>query len=176
MNILRSAAIILAFLFNLNMHAEADPNFHIYLCFGQSNMEGNAAIEAQDRTGVDPRFKMMPAVPYKNSDDIRQTYRWYTAYPPLCRSYTGLTPCDYFGRTMVANLPDSRSRLVQELHARIRQPAIQETRCLCPHSSTLRSHQRNAPPPRMQQQRRPAMAQQSQNPLQRPPHRPQPQG
>lgn len=107
MNILRSAAIILAFLFNLNMHAEADPNFHIYLCFGQSNMEGNAAIEAQDRTGVDPRFKMMPAVPYKNSDDIRQTYRWYTAYPPLCRSYTGLTPCDYFGRTMVANLPDS---------------------------------------------------------------------
>ena len=75
MNILRSAAIILAFLFNLNMHAEADPNFHIYLCFGQSNMEGNAAIEAQDRTGVDPRFKMMPAVPYKNSDDIRQTYR-----------------------------------------------------------------------------------------------------
>ncbi len=81
MNILRSAAIILAFLFNLNMHAEADPNFHIYLCFGQSNMEGNAAIEAQDRTGVDPRFKMMPAVPYKNSDDIRQTYRWYTFHP-----------------------------------------------------------------------------------------------
>ena len=26
-----------------------DPNFQIYLCFGQSNMEGNAAIEAQDR-------------------------------------------------------------------------------------------------------------------------------
>ena len=80
MNILRSAAITLAFLFNLNMYAEADPNFHIYLCFGQSNMEGNAAIEAQDRTGVDPRFKMMPAVPYKNSDDIRQTYRWSTTF------------------------------------------------------------------------------------------------
>ena len=25
-----------------------DPNFQIYLCFGQSNMEGNAAIEAID--------------------------------------------------------------------------------------------------------------------------------
>ena len=23
-----------------------DPNFHIYLCFGQSNMEGNARIDA----------------------------------------------------------------------------------------------------------------------------------
>ena len=25
-----------------------DPNFQIYLCFGQSNMEGNAAIEDID--------------------------------------------------------------------------------------------------------------------------------
>lgn len=30
--------------------AAPDPNFHIYLCFGQSNMEGNAAIEEEDRT------------------------------------------------------------------------------------------------------------------------------
>ena len=34
-----------------------DPNFQIYLCFGQSNMEGNAAIEDIDRTGVNPRFQ-----------------------------------------------------------------------------------------------------------------------
>jgi len=28
------------------------------------------------------------------------------AVPPLCRSgHTGLTPADYFGRTLVANLP-----------------------------------------------------------------------
>ena len=26
--------------------AEVDPNFYIYLCFGQSNMEGNATPEA----------------------------------------------------------------------------------------------------------------------------------
>lgn len=39
-----------------------DPNFQIYLCFGQSNMEGNAAIEDIDRTGVNPRFKAMYAV------------------------------------------------------------------------------------------------------------------
>ncbi|MBQ8807109.1 MAG: hypothetical protein IJZ68_11770 [Bacteroidaceae bacterium] len=82
-----------------------DPNFHIYLCFGQSNMEGNAKIEAQDREGVDPRFKMMAAVNMPSS--ARTKGEWYTAYPPLCRDWTGLTPADYFGRTMVENLPDS---------------------------------------------------------------------
>lgn len=82
-----------------------DPNFHIYLCFGQSNMEGNAAIEAQDRKDVDPRFMMMAAVDMSNMS--RKKGEWYTAYPPLCRGYNGLTPADYFGREMVANLPDS---------------------------------------------------------------------
>lgn len=84
---------------------EFDPNFHIYLCFGQSNMEGNAAIESQDRSYVDPRFRMMAAV---NMTSLGRTKgKWYTAYPPLCRENTGLTPADYFGRTMVENLPDS---------------------------------------------------------------------
>lgn len=84
-----------------------DPNFHIYLCFGQSNMEGNAKIEAQDRVGVDPRFKMMAAVDMPSSN--RTKGEWYTALPPLCRDWTGLTPADYFGRKMVEKLPDSIS-------------------------------------------------------------------
>ena len=29
-----------------------DKNFYIYLAFGQSNMEGNARIEDQDREGI----------------------------------------------------------------------------------------------------------------------------
>ena len=33
-----------------------DPDFHIYLCFGQSNMEGQGTIEAKDKT-VDARFQ-----------------------------------------------------------------------------------------------------------------------
>ena len=82
-----------------------DPNFHIYLCFGQSNMEGNAAIEGKDRVGVDPRFMMMAAVDMPSSK--RKKGEWYTAYPPLCRDYTGLTPADYFGREMVAHLPEN---------------------------------------------------------------------
>jgi hypothetical protein len=79
-----------------------DPNFYIFLCFGQSNMEGNAKVEPQDTT-VDQRFHVMEAVNCPNLDRIKGN--WYPAVPPLCRCYTGLTPADYFGRTLVANLP-----------------------------------------------------------------------
>lgn len=81
-----------------------DPDFHIYLCFGQSNMEGNARIEEQDLQGVSERFMMMATV----DDNERQRVKgqWYTAVPPLCRQNTGLTPADYFGRTLVEALPD----------------------------------------------------------------------
>ena len=34
-----------------------DKNFHIYLCIGQSNMEGNAQVEPMDRNNVPERFK-----------------------------------------------------------------------------------------------------------------------
>ena len=83
----------------------ADPNFQIYLCFGQSNMEGNATPEAQDYENVSERFKMMAAVDFSNP--VRKRGEWYTAIPPLCRQGTGLTPADYFGRTMVEKLPDN---------------------------------------------------------------------
>lgn len=82
-----------------------DPDFHIYLCFGQSNMEGNARIEQQDREGVSERFRMMAAVDDEQLGRVKG--EWYTAVPPLCRQHTGLTPADYFGRTMVENLPEN---------------------------------------------------------------------
>lgn len=81
-----------------------DPNFYIYLCFGQSNMEGQGTIEIQDKT-VDSRLQVMETTACTNLN--RAKGNWYTAVPPLCRCYTGLSPADYFGRTMVANLPDS---------------------------------------------------------------------
>ena len=80
-----------------------DPNFHIYLCFGQSNMEGNARIEAQDTVSVDPRFQVMETLDCSNLN--RTKGGWYTAVPPLCRCRTGLSPADYFGRTLVSKLP-----------------------------------------------------------------------
>ena len=79
-----------------------DPNFYIFLSFGQSNMEGAGKIEAQDST-VDGRFQVMEALDCPNLSRTRGT--WYPAVPPLCRCHTGLSPADYFGRTMVANLP-----------------------------------------------------------------------
>lgn len=79
-----------------------DSKFYIFLCFGQSNMEGNAKVEAQDSI-VDSRFQVMEAV---NCPDLgREIGKWYTAVPPLCRCRTGLTPADYFGRTLIGNLP-----------------------------------------------------------------------
>lgn len=77
-------------------------NFYIFLCFGQSNMEGNARVEAQDST-VDNRFQVIEAVNCPNLD--REKGKWYAAVPLLCRCRTGLTPADYFGRTTVENLP-----------------------------------------------------------------------
>ena len=81
-----------------------NPNFHIYLCFGQSNMEGQGVIEEQDRKGIE-RFKVMQALDCPNLD--REKENWYTAVPPLSQCYSGLSPADYFGRTMVEALPDS---------------------------------------------------------------------
>ena len=43
----------------MGVKAEVDPNFYIYICFGQSNMEGNAQWEAQDVGNVDNRFQML---------------------------------------------------------------------------------------------------------------------
>lgn len=81
-----------------------DKNFHIYLCLGQSNMEGNARIQAQDTVNIDPRFMVLSTVDCDKKG--RTKGNWYTAVPPLCRCNTGLTPADYFGRTLVAHLPE----------------------------------------------------------------------
>lgn len=66
-------------------------------------MEGNAKFESQDTVNVDSRFQVLEAVDCPNLG--RKKGNWYTAIPPLCRCRTGLTPVDYFGRAMLANLP-----------------------------------------------------------------------
>lgn len=88
-----------------DVKAEVDPNFYIYLCFGQSNMEGNATPESVDKDNVDPRFQMLACVDFNNPK--RTMGEWYTAYPPIVREGTGLGMADYFGRTMVKNLPEN---------------------------------------------------------------------
>lgn len=80
-----------------------DPDFYVFLSFGQSNMEGNARFEPQDTVSVDSRFRVLEAVDCPNLN--RTKGNWYTAIPPLCRCRTGLTPVDYFGRKLIENLP-----------------------------------------------------------------------
>jgi len=80
-----------------------DTNFWIFLCFGQSNMEGFPGIEPQDQGPVDGRLQVLAAVDFPKQ--ARTAGKWYPAVPPLCRPSTGLCPADYFGRTMVSNLP-----------------------------------------------------------------------
>ena len=82
---------------------EADPNFYIYLCFGQSNMEGNAQPETVDKQNVDARFLMLATCDF--SSPKRTTGEWYKATPPIVNPWGGLGMADYFGRTMVAALP-----------------------------------------------------------------------
>ncbi len=95
--------LILTGILFINLQTIAqNPNFYIYLCFGQSNMEGQGTIETQDRT-VNSRLKVMEAVSCSNLG--RTKGKWYTAVPPLCRCWSGLSPADYFGRTMIENLP-----------------------------------------------------------------------
>ena len=65
----------------------ADPNFYIFLCFGQSNMEGNARPEAVDLASPGPRFLLMPAVDFPATDQrpARKMGEWCEASAPLCR-------------------------------------------------------------------------------------------
>ena len=68
-------------------------------------MEGAARPEAADIASPGPRFLLMPAV--DDPQRGRKMGEWCEASAPLCRPNTGLTPVDWFGRTLVASLPEN---------------------------------------------------------------------
>jgi hypothetical protein len=78
-----------------------DNFFYIYLCFGQSNMVGQGAIEPQD-CDIEDGVLSMSAV---DGPDGRKVGEWRKAVPPLCRANTGLSPVDYFLRVLRKNHP-----------------------------------------------------------------------
>jgi hypothetical protein len=82
-----------------------DKNFYVFLSLGQSNMEGFPGIEEQDKGPVDGRFKVLAPTDFPSLK--REKGHWYPATPPLSRPGAGLGPSDYFGRTLVAQLPAS---------------------------------------------------------------------
>ena len=81
-----------------------DPDFFIYLCFGQSNMEAGARPAEQDEGFNDPRFQFMAAVDMPRFQ--RERNHWYTAVPPICRETNNMGPVDFFGRKMIEILPE----------------------------------------------------------------------
>lgn len=101
------AAISLALACVCGIKASDTPPMHIYLCVGQSNMEGYGDLEAIDLTDVPARFRMMAAVDFNSPS--RKKHNWYEAMPPLVRSDTHLSVVDWFGRTMVDNLSEDIS-------------------------------------------------------------------
>ena len=83
------------------VNAAPDPNFHIYLAFGQSNMEGQGDISNEDRN-VDERFQVMWAADNGSCNQGMSKGKWSKAVPPLAHcNGAKLGPADYFGRTMV---------------------------------------------------------------------------
>jgi hypothetical protein len=84
------------------VHAQ-DRNFYVFLCLGQSNMEGYPGIPPEEKAYDEPRFQMLAAVDFPALGRVRG--QWYPAVPPLCRPNSGLSPADYFGRALVAALP-----------------------------------------------------------------------
>ena len=85
---------------SLQLHAQ-DQNFWIFLCFGQSNMTGQAPIEEQD-LNVSDRFLSMATT----DGPDRKLGTWRKAVPPLCRADAYLGPADCFGRTLLEAVPE----------------------------------------------------------------------
>jgi hypothetical protein len=79
-----------------------NPNLHIYLAFGQSNMSGVAPITKEDFIH-NPRFLVLRSVNLSS----QKMGKFYMATPPLGNSGAGIGPLDFFGRAMADSLPDS---------------------------------------------------------------------
>ena len=85
--------------------AAPDPNFHIYIAYGQSNMEGNATNFTDVDKKEHPRVKMFATTSCSNLG--RPTVgEMYPAIPPMFKCNAGLSPADWFGRNMADSLPD----------------------------------------------------------------------
>lgn len=108
-NITRKVLLLCFLGMSYCLNAAPDPNFHIYICWGQSNMEGNAQIPQADKTGVNERFQMLFTADGCSDGSGRKLGQWYTANPPLarCLGNSGFGPVDYFGRTLVEKLDPS---------------------------------------------------------------------
>ena len=92
--------------------AAPNPNFHIYIAYGQSNMAGNGDIVPAEDQATDPKNFIMLASHTANANQRSgrttqsiKTGEWAAAIPPMFHPTENLSPADYFGRAMVDSLP-----------------------------------------------------------------------
>lgn len=88
-------------------NAAADPNFHIYLAFGQSNMEGQGQPFPAATKIAHDRFKVMSPYTCSGSGVNRTKDQWAPAITPIVRCNTNFSLLDYFGRTLLDSLPSN---------------------------------------------------------------------
>ena len=88
----------------IQANAAPDPNFHIYIAYGQSNMGGTADAQSADKA-ENPRFKIFAS--QKCSGKGRNTIgEVYPAVPSLFNCGNTISIADWFGRTMADSMPD----------------------------------------------------------------------
>jgi hypothetical protein len=104
----RLGASLLVLLPALSFGANEKP-WKVFLLFGQSNMAGGAASDAEDRK-TNPRVKMLA---YTNCSSQGLTYNsWYTAAPNLHGCGTGVGLGDWFGRIVADSLKTDTIALI----------------------------------------------------------------
>ena len=98
--------------FAVGANAAPNPNFHIYIAYGQSNMAGNGDIVPSEDQANPPKNFIMLASHNANASQRSgktnqsiKTGEWYPAIPPMFHPFENLSPADYFGRAMVDSLP-----------------------------------------------------------------------
>ena len=84
--------------------AVPDPNFHIYIAYGQSNMGGTADAQSADKV-ENPRYKIF-ATQVCSGKGRNTLGEVYPAVPSLFNCGNTISVADWFGRTMVDSMPD----------------------------------------------------------------------
>lgn len=96
----KTMLVIATLLVSHSVFSQPDEKFHIYLAFGQSNMEGQGELIPEDKVS-NARIKVLQGFTCPN---LARSYgQWYTAEPPLFGCWGRLGVADYFARTMLEN-------------------------------------------------------------------------
>jgi hypothetical protein len=111
-----------AALTTLPVNAQVDPNFHCYLLFGQSNMAGGGAGVPIGGSGAGTliaadcdttsRVKVLAfcnctagsGAACTQYSSVRTESTWYTAFPALHICNEGVSPGDWFAKTMLDSI------------------------------------------------------------------------